>query len=113
MSGAQVASVVHAAEGERENVVDGEWIAEAGGRTAEPAHPLLGQHLLAQSPVGAVIATRRRAPAPPLMGLLVHGAARPACGAAALDTGTQAAHFDGGGLQVIFGGGNRRVPGVP
>jgi hypothetical protein len=62
MGSAQVAPVVDASEGERENVVDGERITEASGVATDPAGPLLGEHLLAQAPVAAVIATCRRGP---------------------------------------------------
>jgi hypothetical protein len=61
MSGAQVTPMVDAAEGERENMIDCERIAGAGGLAAEPAGMLLGQHLQAEGLVGAGVAACHRA----------------------------------------------------
>jgi hypothetical protein len=64
MRSAQVAPMVDAAERERENVVDGERITEASGVAAEPAGPLLDQHLLAQAPVAGAMPLPPMAPSP-------------------------------------------------
>ena len=88
MGGAQVAPMVSAAEGEREDVVDRERVAESGGPAAEPAGRLLGQHPHTQALVLTTVAACARASTPTLGGLRVHGAARPASRSAALDAGT-------------------------
>ena len=97
MGRAKVGSVVGTAEGERENVVDGERIAASTRLSAEPANPLLPQHLHAQALIRAVIAARAGAPAPLValvLGLAAMSrAARRACGPAADDAGTQPTHL--------------------
>jgi hypothetical protein len=73
--------MVDASEGKRENVVDGERITEPSGVAADPAVPLLVQHLQAQAPVGRAVPACRRTPTTAGTLALVDPAAsaRPAC----------------------------------
>jgi hypothetical protein len=49
--------VAGATERKREHMVDRERVAGAGGQAAEPAGPLLAQHLRAETEVRTVVAT--------------------------------------------------------